>query len=152
MTPIPNTCISLLIPTMESTLLSLGRVRKESKLLRSYKSRGEGFPHFMLAVLHIHTGMWILYLTRNIIQLHITFWQIWSTPSGENVLGTDCLVKHCMDTLPPDMQLQFDIWVLHWWMSKPQMSCFMGHNEVISWKVRVGSTGGKPAIDVGLYH
>ena len=35
-----------------------------------------GIPHFMLAVLHIHTGMWILYLTRNIIQLHITFWQL----------------------------------------------------------------------------
>jgi len=28
----------------------------------------------------------------------------------------------------------------------------MSHSEVISWKVRVGSTGGKPAMDAGLYH
>jgi len=29
----------------------------------------------------------------------------------------------------------------------------MSHSEDISWKVRVGSTGGKPAaMDAGLYH
>ena len=65
---------------------------------------------------------------------------------------TDCLVKHYRDTLSPDIQLQFDIWVLHWWMSKPQLSCFLSHSEGTSWNVGEGSTGGKPAMDTGLYH
>ena len=153
MTPIPNKCTSLLIPTMESTLLSLGRVRKESKLLRSYKSRGEGF---LISCWLCFTFIQVCeYCTwpETLYNFILHFGNFEAHPRVRMCLAlTDCLVKNCRDTLSPDMQLQFDIWVLHWWMSKPQMPWFMSHSEDISWKVRVGSTGGKPAMDAGLYH